>query len=121
MRTIESGKHKGKTLNECPESYIIWASKHEKNFSESNRWVSRKAKELLAQMAQEQKAQAVAASKIEHMESLAKGGSFLAQMDLAMTNFIVAAAPKYPVNKHGISDISMVGNLSSNKPFSILR
>lgn len=119
MRTIESGKYKGKTLAQCPQSYIIWASKHERNFSESNRWVSRMAKQLLEKMALEQKAQEVAASKIERMESLAKGGSFLAQCDLQMTNFI--ATQKYPVSKHGISDISQAGNLNGNKAFSILR
>jgi hypothetical protein len=51
MRTIESGKHKGKILADCPVEYIEWASKHEKNFAERNRWVSRDAKFLLERMA----------------------------------------------------------------------
>ncbi|HEX3641101.1 MAG TPA: hypothetical protein VHV10_07415 [Ktedonobacteraceae bacterium] len=47
MRTIESGKHTGKILANCPVEYLDWASKHEKNFAERNRWVSRDAKIIL--------------------------------------------------------------------------
>jgi len=50
-RIIETGKYKGKQLNNCPESYIIWASKHEGNFLESNKWVARTAKAMLAPVA----------------------------------------------------------------------
>jgi hypothetical protein len=47
MRTIETGKYKGKKLVECPESYIIWSSQHRKNFGPGNRWISDDAKRLL--------------------------------------------------------------------------
>ncbi len=47
MRTIESGKHTGKILANCPVEYLEWASKHEKNFAERNRWISRDAKIIL--------------------------------------------------------------------------
>jgi hypothetical protein len=130
MRIIESGKYKGKTLAQCPESYIIWASKHRKNFSPDNRWVSDDSQKLLDRMAQEQKAQEIAASKLSHMESLAQNGSFLAQMDLQMTKFIatnkvaeeIIAAPKYPVNKYGISNVGLAGNLNgSSQGYRLLR
>ena len=52
MRIIETGKHKGKTLVECPKEYIEWAAKHEKNFARRNQWISRDAKFLLERMAQ---------------------------------------------------------------------
>ena len=45
---IETGKYKGKKLSECPPSYIVWASKHEKNFLDSHKGVSRDAKARLA-------------------------------------------------------------------------
>ena len=32
MRVIETGKHKGKILADCPKEYPEWAAKHEKNF-----------------------------------------------------------------------------------------
>ncbi len=32
MRVIETGKHKGKILADCPKEYLGWAAKHEKNF-----------------------------------------------------------------------------------------
>ena len=52
MRTIETGKYKHKTLAQCPDTYIVWASRHEKNFAPDNRWVSRDAKIILVEMAQ---------------------------------------------------------------------
>jgi hypothetical protein len=48
MRTIETGKYKGKILTNCPDTYIRWAAAHEKNLLESNRWVARDAKIILA-------------------------------------------------------------------------
>jgi len=64
MRIIESGKHKGKTLAECPTEYLEWASKHEKNFAKRNQWISRDAKIILERRAQTS-AQAEAVTKFE--------------------------------------------------------
>ncbi|HEX3640083.1 MAG TPA: DUF3820 family protein [Ktedonobacteraceae bacterium] len=47
MRTIETGKYKGKTLANCPVEYLKWASKHEHVYAKGNRWVSQDAKFLL--------------------------------------------------------------------------
>ena len=52
MRIIETGKHKGKILADCPREYIEWAAKHEKNFAKRNRWISRDARYILERMAQ---------------------------------------------------------------------
>jgi hypothetical protein len=52
MRIIETGKHKGKILADCPRKYIEWAAKHEKNFAKRNRWISRDARFLLEKSAQ---------------------------------------------------------------------
>ena len=74
MKIIETGKHKGETLVNCPESYIVWASQHEKNFSPDNRWVSRDAKAMLTPVAQgnsnwndwEQALQSEVVAPVEH-------------------------------------------------------
>jgi len=115
------GKHKNELLETAPAGYVRWLAAHKNVLSVEHRHFSDKAKELLERREQEAQATARAADKLDHMEAMAKGGSFLAEMDLAMTNFIVAATPKYPTNKHGISDISQAGNLNGNKAFSILR
>lgn len=47
MRTIETGKYKGKILANCPAEYLEWASKHEQVYAEGNRWVSQDAKIIL--------------------------------------------------------------------------
>jgi hypothetical protein len=118
MRTIESGKHKGKTLAQCPKKYIEWASKHEGNFARRNQWVSRDAKILLERMGKEEAARQAAASKIARLEQLVAEGNFLASMDLKMTNFIVGKKVEQKVET---TDISTKGNLYSNKGFQILR
>jgi hypothetical protein len=64
MRIIESGKHKGKTLAECPKEYLEWASKHEKNFAKRNQWISRDAKFILERREQA-KAQETAVKEYE--------------------------------------------------------
>jgi|SRR5882757_3764418 len=112
MRIIESGKHKGKILAECPKEYIEWASKHEKNFARRNQWISRDAKILIERMAKEEAARQVAASKLERIEQMAAEGNFLAQMDLKMTQFIVGKKT---------TDISTKGNLYSNRGFQLMR
>ena len=48
-RIIESGKHKGKSLDECPESYLKWLISHERVLAERNRWMSRDARFILVQ------------------------------------------------------------------------
>ena len=57
IEIIETGKYKGKTLAECPKEYIVWASKHEKNFAERNQWISRDAKFQLLMLEREQESQ----------------------------------------------------------------
>jgi hypothetical protein len=115
MRIIESGKHKGKILADCPKEYIEWAAKHEGNFARRNKWVSRDAKILLERRAGEEAARQVAASKIARLEQLAAEGNFLAAMDLKMTNFIVGKK----VEQKTTTDLSAKGNLY--KPYSLLR
>ena len=116
MRIIESGKHKGKILADCPREYIEWAAKHEGNFARRNKWVSRDAKILLERRAGEEAARQVAASKIARLEQMAAEGNFLAQMDLRMAKFAVTNKVEQKT-----TDISTKGNLYSNKGFQILR
>jgi len=97
MRIIETGRYKGKTLAECPKEYLVWASKHEKNFAERNQWISRDARFIL-----EEKAQVTTpvgnANWNEWHESLQ----------------IIAKAPV-------ITDLSTKGNLYSSKGFQLMR
>jgi len=51
-RIIESGKHKGSSLDECPESYLKWLISHERVLALRNRWMSRDARFILVQRAE---------------------------------------------------------------------
>jgi hypothetical protein len=80
MRTIETGKHKGKTLADCPKEYIEWASKHEKNFARRNQWISRDAQFILERMAQaialkEYKARKEAEMAVKVAEQIARANT----------------------------------------------
>jgi len=83
MRTIETGKNKGKKLADCEASYILWASKHENNFLDSNKWVSRDAKAMLAPVAApvvvEVRIEQVAASLSIAVEEVAKIAAIAAE------------------------------------------
>lgn len=47
MRVLDFGKCKGKVIADCPESYVLWLSRHEKVLALRNRWAARDAKFFL--------------------------------------------------------------------------
>lgn len=120
MRTIETGIHKGKTLAQCPTSYILWASRHEKNFSDSHKWVARDAKKLL-----EASAQAIAqVAVVETIEGNANWDEWEKslneiearhekEMAVKIAEHLVATPPRV--------NLGLKGHLSSNIGFQLMR
>jgi len=112
MRTLDFGKNSGKCLQNCDESYLKWLVSHEKVLATRNQWASRDAKYILRRIEGDRAARAIAASKLERMQELAKT-DFLAKMDLEMTQFIVTQKTS--------TDLSTKGNLYSNRGFQLMR
>jgi hypothetical protein len=103
-RTIETGIHTGKTLAQCPSSSILWASRHEKNFSDSHAWVARDAKKLLEAAAQ-------AFAQVETLAELEARHE--KEMAVKIAEHLVATPPRV--------DLGLKGHLSNNRSFQLMR
>jgi hypothetical protein len=117
MRAIETGKYKHKTLAQCPPEYLVWASKHRKNFSPENRWVSDDANKLLTAQAAIETATAQKidgnANWDEWQQSLMElQARHEAEMAVRIAEHIVSTPPRV--------DLGLKGNFGA-KAFSILR
>lgn len=95
-RILDFGKHKGKALHDCEETYLKWLVSHEKVLAKRNRWASRDAKFILERRA----AQAVVTTT---------------------GNANWNAWEKVLIAKPISNDLGMRGQLNGSRAFSLMR
>lgn len=114
MRTIESGKYKGKILSECPVSYLKWLVSHERVLALRNRWLTRDAKFLLEKTAE-------AASEVATCEGNADWDEWERSLEAARVARLDAVIEKHLASTPAKVDLGLKGHLSSSRGFSLMR
>jgi hypothetical protein len=128
MATIETGKYKGKTLAQCPTSYILWASRHEKNFSDDHKWVARDAKKLLEAAAPVVAQVAVAEAPKQTYRIISFGHKkerrdLLSEIEAKRESkfALLGEINEIKARSKRSADLGLKGNLSSNQGFRLMR